>query len=165
VLSGFGRRVSFSNVVSLVALFVALSGGAYALSLPGNSVGARQLKRGAVTNSKIKDGAVTAAKVKPRSLVAGDFKLGQLPAGQKGAKGTRGIRATKGIRAIRDSRARREPLSRMRMCAQMVRSMRQGRFTFWPRLTRRRTSIACASRPPRRIWSRPSTPPSEVLSP
>jgi hypothetical protein len=96
MLSGFGRRVTFSNVVSLVALFVALSGGAYALSVPRNSVGARQLKRGAVTNSKIKDGAVTAAKVKPRSLLARDFKLGQLPAGPKGDRGDKGDKGDKG---------------------------------------------------------------------
>jgi hypothetical protein len=96
MLSRFGRSVAFSNVVSLLSLFVALSGGAYALSLPNNSVGAKQLKRAAVTNSKIKNGAVTAAKVKPRSLLASDFKLGQLPKGPKGDKGDTGDKGDKG---------------------------------------------------------------------
>ncbi len=37
-------HVTFANVVSLTALFVALSGGAYALTVPRNSVGSAQLK-------------------------------------------------------------------------------------------------------------------------
>ena len=40
---GFVPHLTFANVVSLMALFVALSGGAYALSIPKNSVGAKQL--------------------------------------------------------------------------------------------------------------------------
>jgi hypothetical protein len=52
--SRLGRRLGFAKVVSLLALFVALSGGAYAaLQIPSNSVGTRQLKNGAVTLKKI----------------------------------------------------------------------------------------------------------------
>jgi hypothetical protein len=54
--------------MSTVAVFVALGGGAYAVTVPRNSVGSKQLK----ANS------VTAAKVKNRSLLASDFKRGQL---------------------------------------------------------------------------------------
>ena len=47
-----------SNAVGYLALVVAMSGTAYAAtSLPANSVGTRQLKRGAVTLSKVSSGA------------------------------------------------------------------------------------------------------------
>jgi hypothetical protein len=90
VLSRLQHHLRFANVVSLMALFVALSGGAYALTIPRNSVGAQQLKRSAVTRSKIRNGAVTAAKVKGGSLLAKNFKPGQLPAGPLGDAGPSG---------------------------------------------------------------------------
>jgi hypothetical protein len=78
-------------VVALLALFVALSGGAYAaLRLPNASVGSAQLKSGAVTEAKLRDGSVTARKVKAGSLLAKDFKAGQLAAGATGPQGAQG---------------------------------------------------------------------------
>ena len=63
------RHLSFSNVVSLLALFIALGGGAYAVAqLPRNSVGTAQLKANAVTSAKVKNG----------SLTSKDFKRGTL---------------------------------------------------------------------------------------
>jgi hypothetical protein len=62
-------RLTYANVMSSIALFVALSGGAYALSVPKNSVGAGELR----------PGAVTAAKVKHHSLTASVFRRGALP--------------------------------------------------------------------------------------
>jgi hypothetical protein len=60
----FRRRLTFANVVSLLALFVALGGSAYAVaSLPKNSVGATQLKNNAVISKKIKAEAVTGPKL------------------------------------------------------------------------------------------------------
>ena len=54
MLARLRSRLTFANVVSLLALFVALSGSAYAVtSLPKNSVGRTQLKRHAVTSSKV----------------------------------------------------------------------------------------------------------------
>jgi hypothetical protein len=80
-------HLSFANVVSMLALFLALSGGAYALTLPRNSVGPKQLKRNAVTGPKIKRGAVTSRKVKDHSLLEKDFRAGQLPAGPASRQG------------------------------------------------------------------------------
>jgi hypothetical protein len=41
-------------IVPQLALFVAFGGGAYAaIRIPANSVGSKQLRRGAVTNSKL----------------------------------------------------------------------------------------------------------------
>lgn len=65
------RRLSFANVVSLLALFVALGGGAYAaLTAPKNSVVSRSIKNGQVKASDLGANAVTAVKVKPGALGA-----------------------------------------------------------------------------------------------
>jgi hypothetical protein len=49
-------RLSYANVISSLALFAALGGGAYAaISLPANSVGTKQLRARAVTPRKIGD--------------------------------------------------------------------------------------------------------------
>ena len=44
------RRLSYANVVATLALFLTLGGVGYALTIPSNSVGTKQLKRRAVTN-------------------------------------------------------------------------------------------------------------------
>ena len=46
--------------VALCALFVALGGASYALTLPRDSVGPKQLRARAVTSTKLGTGAVTA---------------------------------------------------------------------------------------------------------
>ena len=47
-------RLTFANVISVLALFVALGGVSYAaVTLPAHSVGTLQLKKNAVTLSKI----------------------------------------------------------------------------------------------------------------
>jgi hypothetical protein len=77
-LHPFGRP-SPAMVVALSALFIALTGGAYAaVSVPANSVGSKQLKSSAVIQSKLASNAVTSAKIKDGSLFAKDFAAGQL---------------------------------------------------------------------------------------
>ena len=46
-------KLTYSNVIATIALFVALGGAAVAAGLPKNSVGTKQLKRGAVTAAKL----------------------------------------------------------------------------------------------------------------
>jgi len=80
-------RLTFANVVSCIALFVALGSGAYAATqLPKNSVGSKQIKKNAVNSAKVKD----------RSLKAVDFKEGQLPAGPRGPEGPKGEKGATG---------------------------------------------------------------------
>jgi hypothetical protein len=100
LLAKFRSHLTFANVISVMALFVALSGGAYALTIPKNSVGAKQLKKNAVTGSKVKKGAVTSSKVKDRALLAKDFKAGQLPAGPQGPTGRQGAQGAPGVSGL-----------------------------------------------------------------
>ncbi len=62
-------RLTFANVTSCLALFVALGGSAYAAThLRKNSVGTKQIKSNSVTTAKIKNNAVTATKLKESSV-------------------------------------------------------------------------------------------------
>jgi hypothetical protein len=74
MLTAARQRLSYSNVIATMALFIALGGVAVAAGLPRNSVGPKQLKRGAVTAAKIRKQAVTSAKLAPKSVING--KLG-----------------------------------------------------------------------------------------
>ena len=80
-------------VVALVALFVALGGGAYAaLKLPANSVGAAQLKQSAVTPAKLSPAAKAALSTPGPSGAAG----ARGPEGPRGEAGQRGDSGAKG---------------------------------------------------------------------
>jgi len=66
---GLRRRPSAAMTVAMVALFVALSGGAYAaVSLPAHSVGRAQLRTFAVTNPKLANNAVGSRKIMPGAV-------------------------------------------------------------------------------------------------
>lgn len=92
------KHLSFANVVSMVALFVALGGVSYAaISLPNNSVGTKQIKKNAVTGKKIKANAIGGGKIKDGSLLAKEFKAGQIPVGPKGATGATGPQGPAGV--------------------------------------------------------------------
>lgn len=73
-------RITYANVMSTVAVFLAL-GGATALAtgqIAKNSVGSRQIKSGAVTTGKIANNAINGAKVASHSLEGSDLDLGKL---------------------------------------------------------------------------------------
>ena len=72
--------------LGLIAVFIALTGTAYAATLPRNSVGTKQ-----VVN---------------HSLLKRDFKSGQLPSGTLGADGLEGPRGPEGPTDRRDRRGR-----------------------------------------------------------
>ncbi len=72
-------KLTYANVMSTIAVFLVIGGGtAYAAKqiLPKNSVGAKQIKKGAITGAKIKNGAVGAG-----ALAGGAVTAGKLAAG------------------------------------------------------------------------------------
>ena len=71
------RHLSYANVMATIAVFIALGGGAYAVT---------QLPRNSVTTVQVKNG----------SLLARDFRKGQLKAGPAGAAGPQGLRGLAG---------------------------------------------------------------------
>src|ERR671922_1212037 len=57
-------RLTFANVIAVLAQFIALGGGSYAaLQVPKGSVGTKQLKRNAVTSPKVKPGSPAAQRL------------------------------------------------------------------------------------------------------
>jgi hypothetical protein len=69
------RHLSVANVLSATALFVALSGAAYATShMTKNSVKTRHLGKGAVTTQKLRNGAVTTPKLRNGAVIAAKLR-------------------------------------------------------------------------------------------
>ena len=72
-------RLSPTNVLATVALFIALGGTGWAVSsLPRNSVGTEQLKYGSVNSGKVADGSLTSDDIKAGSVIDRDFAAGTL---------------------------------------------------------------------------------------
>ena len=80
-------HLSYANVMATVALFIALGGGAYAVAqLPHDSVGAAQIRSGAVTSRAILN----------RSVRLGDISVATR-ASLRGAKGEPGAAGPPGV--------------------------------------------------------------------
>src|SRR4051812_13978213 len=79
-------KLTYANVTATLALFIALGGTSYAaLSLPRNSVGARQIRAGAVHSSEVKDRSLGLRDI---SVSARNSLRGAVgPAGPPGAQG------------------------------------------------------------------------------
>jgi hypothetical protein len=86
VLSRLLSRLTYANVMSTIAAFIALGGVGYAaVTLPRNSVGPRQIQKNAVNSSKVKNKSLKVSDFSPatRSKLTG-------PPGADGAKGEPG---------------------------------------------------------------------------
>ena len=77
MLSKLGSHVRH-NVVGYIALFFAVTGVAYAATLPKNSVGTAQLKKNAVTTPKVKKAAVTGPKLRANAVTGAKVKANSL---------------------------------------------------------------------------------------
>jgi hypothetical protein len=86
------RHLSYANVMASIAVFIALGGAGYAaVKLPKSSVGARQLKKGAVTPAKL-------SKASKNTLRGRTGPRG--PAGPKGDSGAAGQPGPQGPGAV-----------------------------------------------------------------
>ena len=96
MLAKLRSQLTYANVMATIAVFLAMGGGAYALTIPRNSVGSGQIKANAVDTVEIKNNAVTSPKVRNGSLLEDDFRRGELPRGAKGDKGDPGPQGPQG---------------------------------------------------------------------
>lgn len=114
------RRLSYANVMATLAFFLALSGGAYALSIPRDSVGPKQLRKNAVTNVKIKKGSLSLDRFSKKARQSLSVAGAKGDTGATGATGPAGSarayghvvsgvldtsRGSKGIASVRTSSA------------------------------------------------------------
>jgi hypothetical protein len=108
-----GRRLrqhlSFANVTSAAALFVALGGVSYAVTLPRNSVDSKQIEQNAVGAAEIRRSAVRTDEVADFSLQAQDFETDALPEGPVGPVGPPGLSGPAGADATKLFAYIREP--------------------------------------------------------
>jgi len=65
------KRLTYANVMSSIAVFLVIGGGAAFAALGKNTVGTKQLKKNAVTTAKIKKEAVASGKIKNNAVVTG----------------------------------------------------------------------------------------------
>jgi len=92
ILAGVRRRLSFANVTSSLALFVALGGTSYAaLQLPRNSVDSREIRTNAVGPTEIRAGAVGASElrtdsVRPSEVAANAVRAGEIASNAVGVE-------------------------------------------------------------------------------
>lgn len=90
-------RLTYANVMATLALFVALGGASYAATqLPSNSVGTKQIRKGAVTPAKLSQ-ASKSALTGPAGPTGPTGATGATGAtGDAGAPGTPGLPGEKG---------------------------------------------------------------------
>lgn len=83
------RRLSYANVIATIALFLALGGSAYAVSLGKNSVKSKNIAKGAVRTADIHNKAVSAAKLRPGAVPSNAIATNSVTATQLGPVVTR----------------------------------------------------------------------------
>jgi hypothetical protein len=70
------KHLTPSTVISCIALFVALSGAAYAATLGKNAVKTKNIANGAVTAAKVKNSSITAAKIANGAVIGSKIANG-----------------------------------------------------------------------------------------
>jgi Collagen triple helix repeat (20 copies) len=100
-------RLTYANLMSSVAVFIALGGVSYAaLKLPNNSVGTNQIKNRAVTKAKLDPRLVSslAGKTGPQGLLGAQGLKGNMGAqGPEGAQGRAGADGQNGAAGPSDT--------------------------------------------------------------
>jgi hypothetical protein len=113
VLDQVRRRLSYANVLSTFAVFLALGGTSYAAvaitgrdvqnsSLTGHdvedgSLTSRDVRNSSLTGRQIKHSSLGTTDIANGTLLSQDFKAGELPAGPQGPSGERGDEGPTGL--------------------------------------------------------------------
>ena len=94
------HRLSFANVTSSLALFIALGGASYAaIKVPANSVGTKQVKNRAITTGKLDRKVLTSLR---GATGARGLAGSQGAAGPQGLQGPKGDTGASGAAALAD---------------------------------------------------------------
>lgn len=108
------RHLSFSNVIAVLALFVALGGAAYAgskingRSIVNGSIGGGKLRNETITANKIKKGTITGAQIQPGSISSSSIDLSTLttvPSAQTAQTATTATTAQSATNAVNATNA------------------------------------------------------------
>jgi hypothetical protein len=83
------RRLTYANVTATIALFLALGGSAYAVTLGKNTVKSRNIAKGAVKTADIANKAVSSKKLKPGAVPSNAIAANSIDAGRLGPVVTR----------------------------------------------------------------------------
>jgi hypothetical protein len=93
-------HLTFANVVASIALFIAIGGTSYAaITLPRDSVGARQIRSGAVASPELRKGAVTSRAIRNDAVRLRDLSK-STRASLRGRRGPAGPAGPAGISAV-----------------------------------------------------------------
>jgi N-acetylmuramoyl-L-alanine amidase CwlA len=91
-MSTVRKHLSAANVLSFLALFVALSGATYAATTASkNSVKAKSIAKGAVTAPKLRNGAVTRPKIRNGAVIGTKIAVGAVGSNQLLDGGVRSV--------------------------------------------------------------------------
>jgi hypothetical protein len=117
VLDQVRRRLSYANVLSTFAVFLALGGTSYAAvaitgrDVQNSSLTGRDVENGSLTSRDVRNSSLTGRQIKHSSLdttdiangtlLSQDFKAGELPAGAQGPSGERGDEGPTGLTGAR----------------------------------------------------------------
>ena len=96
------RRPTPALIVATTALVIATTGTGYALSIPTNSVGAKQLKKNAVTTAKLANSSVTTQKLGAGSVTAAQLANRSVTSAKLAADAVSGDRILDGSIAVAD---------------------------------------------------------------
>lgn len=77
-LSNMRGRINSAHVLAIIAIVLALGGSAMAVTLAKNSVGTKQLRKGAVTKAKIKKNAVVESKIAGEAVTTRNLGKGSV---------------------------------------------------------------------------------------
>jgi hypothetical protein len=82
-ITRFRKRLSFANVASALALFIALGGTSYAaVTLPANSVGRTQIRSSGVGQSEIAPNAVGRSEIRQGGVAQNELRDGSVGPGE-----------------------------------------------------------------------------------
>jgi hypothetical protein len=90
------ERLSYANVMATIAVFIALGGTSYALTLPRDSVGSEQLRANSVGKSEVRRGAIGSSEIDDRSIRLRDVAL-RARRSLRGEVGPRGLQGPPGV--------------------------------------------------------------------